>query len=453
MSWINAGQFQIADRNGRHYVFRRNNSGNTEINIPASVTTKAQAKRWLRNNPNKVQNPTKFRPKKKEGALKPWEHLSPGGKKYVKIGNKMFPAPKNAPKKVVPYMWKSPAAPQLPAGVQAWRFPAPKPFNAAAWKKPRANFAFNLPCDRLKASLSEFEAIGSGRQGKVYKAAQGPLGEFVIKVAPYDMAAKNRGEPQPFQVEFDIHSAVYGAVPGGVVKVYKAWRCVDFVQPADLNMKNVQNASYDKSRQGLIAMEYCDGGSLTDWVRKNPLSDSILKRLISQVVETLVEIRKKFPHFSHNDLHMQNIFVSKKRGFLIGDFGWARTRESGTNPAVNSANGTKTASFWGVGPRTDPRYDVHFFLNDLREWIKNHEPSKYPKAVAFLDRSVPPGYRGVADTHVSEWRLKYGDPCPGLATLGTIAKDPFLKGGFNSANLVAARGRLRKVKKPSPKKL
>jgi serine/threonine protein kinase len=461
MSWINSRQFTISNRNGRHYVFHRNSAGNTEINIPANIVSKIQAQAWLRAHPNKVANPTRFKPKRaapKPGGLLPWESLSPGGRKYVKIQMggelKRFPAPAPLKKVLVPkfYVPTPQPKPKTPPG--GWKYPGPPVFNAAAWKSRATAPAFDLPCDKFKASLANFKVIGSGRQGKVYKASQRGRKEFVIKIAPYDMAAKSRGEPQPFQVEFDNQKAVMEAAPGGVVAVYKTFRCVDFVNQSDLNMKNVQNAAkYDKSRQGIIVQEYCDGGSLADWIKKNPLSDAVFKKIIKQVVGTLVEIRAKLPHFNHNDLHMENIFVSTKRGFLIGDFGWSRTRERGTNPAVNTANGTQTASFWGVGPKTDPRYDVHFFLNELREWVSRHNSSKYPLTTAFLDRVVPKGYRGASDTHVGEWRLKYNDPCPGLPTLEAVAKDPYIKGGLNTANLAAAKARLRKVGSPAAKKL
>jgi hypothetical protein len=143
---------------------------------------------------------------------------------------------------------------------------------------------------------------------------------------------------------------------------------------------------------------------------------------------------------------MQNVFVAG-RGFLIGDFGWARLKKTGTNPAVNTADGTKTSSFWGVGPKTDERYDHHLFLNELLQWAEKHSPAAHPKAIAFLKRSVPVGYRGVKDAHVSEWRLKYTDPCPGLPSLGRLMKDPFLGGKRNvtSPNLKAAKAALKHV--------
>jgi serine/threonine protein kinase len=243
--------------------------------------------------------------------------------------------------------------------------------------------------------------------------------------------------------------------PEGVVYVWKTMRCLDFVPPGEIDMKNVQNsAKYDRRRQGLICMEYCDGGSLNNWILKNKISDAILKDIISQVLGTIASIRKKYPHFNHNDLHMDNIFVSSQRGFLIGDFGWSRRAAMGTNPAVNTANGTSTASFWGVGPKTDPRYDIHYFLNELRDWLRSHDFAKYPRTMTFLDKAVPVGYRGSSDLHVGNFRLKYGDPCPGLPTLSSLLKDPYLSGApVSSPNLQAAKARLRKVGSPAAKKL
>lgn len=414
MSWINSRQFTISNRNGRHYVFRRNNAGNTEINIPASIVTKAQAAAWLKAHPNKVRNPTKFKPK------------------------------------------RAPRAEPMPLSV--FIRPVPQPTGPNSLNKytglgSTKYFNLNLPCDKFKTSLKTIKSIGSGRQGKVFKVAQTGA-DFVIKVAPYDITAKARGEEQPFQVEFNNQKAVMDVAPTGVVYVYKTFRCIDFVNPSELNMKNVQNsAKFDKSKQGIIVMEYCDGGSLASWLKTATLSDAIFKKLIGQVIGTLHAIKVYFPHFNHNDLHMENIFVSKKRGFLIGDFGWSRTKMSGTNPAVNTANGTATASFWGVGPKTDPRYDHHLFLNELATWLSTHNPSKYPETMKFLQFAIPSGYRGEKDTHVGEWRLKYGDPCPGLPSLASLVRDPYLRETIKAMNLQEAKARLRKVKPPSPKKL
>jgi serine/threonine protein kinase len=216
-----------------------------------------------------------------------------------------------------------------------------------------------------------------------------------------------------------------------------------------MNMPNVQNsARYDKSKQGILLMEYAAGGSLDSWMKKKAkVDDAMMAHIISDILGALFNIQKKYPDFIHNDLHMQNVFVAD-RGFLIGDFGWARLKKSGTNPAVNTANGTKTASFWGVGPKTDERYDQHLFLNEMLDWATRHAPATHPKAIEFLKMAVPPGYRGAKDTHVSEWRLKYDDPCTGLPSLAQVLSHPFLTGKkrVTSLNLNAGRAKLKLVK-------
>lgn len=214
-----------------------------------------------------------------------------------------------------------------------------------------------MTCDQLKASLDSSTPLGKGRQGIVFAAKQigGNKRPFAVKVAPRDLSASKRGEPQPVDVEFKIQDAVQIYTPN-VVRVYKSMRCENFITPAQMNMPNVQNSTrYDKSKQGILLMEYATGGSLDSWLKKRTdVNDAIMAHIISDILTALFKIQNKQPDFRHNDLHMQNVFVAD-RGFIIGDFGWARLKKTGTNPAVNTANGTTTASFWGVGPRTDER--------------------------------------------------------------------------------------------------
>ncbi len=452
MSWINSRQFTISNRNGRHYVFRRNNAGNTEINIPANIISKGQAIAWLKAHPNKVANPTRFKPKRgaaKANGLKPFERMV-NGKKMIAFVNKedkeyFRPAPPSPPKKkVVAYKYVSPPPPPPPPG--GWRYTAPK---LVPFKRPSKN-NWTMTCDELKSSLDSLTPLGKGRQGIVFAAKKldGNKRPFAVKVAPRDLSAKKRGEPQPVDIEFNIQDAVQVLSPN-VVRVYKNMRCMDFIEPTRMDMPNVQNAArYDKSQQGILLMEFATGGSLDSWLKKKAkVDDEIMAHIISDILMGIFNIQKKYPDFRHNDLHMQNIFVAD-RGFLIGDFGWARLKKSGTNPAVNTANGTKTASFWGVGPKTDERYDHHLFLNELLTWATTHSPSSHPKAIEFLKMAVPPGYRGVKDTHVSEWRLKYEDPCPGLPSLARVLSHPFLTGKkrVTSLNLKAVKAALNPVK-------
>ena len=443
MSWINSRQFTISNRNGRHYVFRRNNAGNTSINIPASIVTKAQAVAWLKAHPNKVANPNTYRAKRAaKRASPPKERLIPFvNESGVKFYRRLAPG--------VPHKWVPPPPPKLKTPPGGWRYPAPKlhPYIRRPNTPPKNAWA--MTCDQLQASLDSSTPLGKGRQGIVFAATLrgGNISRFAVKVAPRDLAAKKRGEPQPVDVEFNIQDAVQSASPN-VVRVYKNMRCLDFITPAQIDMANVQNSSqFDKSQQGIILMEFATGGSLDSWLRKRAkVDDATMARVISDILKALTKIQAKYPDFRHNDLHMQNVFVAD-RGFLIGDFGWARLKKSGTNPAVNTANGTKTASFWGVGPKTDERYDQHLFLNELLTWAEKHAPASHPKAIEFLKQVVPPGYRGATDTHVLEWRLRYGDPCPGLPDLNKILSHPFLAGKrVGALNLKAAKAKLKPVK-------
>jgi hypothetical protein len=307
-----------------------------------------------------------------------------------------------------------------------------------------------MSCGKLKASFKSFKAIGRGRQGIVFAASRHAdiKHPFAVKIAPRDLAAKKRGEPQPVDVEYNIQNSVQKLSPN-VVRVYKNMRCMDFIDPTQINMPNVQNAAhYDKSQQGILIMELAGGGSLDSWLRKTKqIDDEMMRHLISDILGALFNIQKKYPDFRHNDLHMQNVFVAD-RGFLIGDFGWSRLKKTGTNPAVNTANGTKTASFWGVGPKTDERYDHHLFLNEMLNWAMKHSPDAHPKAIEFLKRAIPEGYRGKANSHVIQWRLKYGDPCTELPPLAKLLKDPFFgaKRNVTSPNLKAVKAKLKPVK-------
>jgi serine/threonine protein kinase len=192
-------------------------------------------------------------------------------------------------------------------------------------------------------------------------------------------------------------------------------------------------------------MELCEGGSLDKWLDKNSPTDETMHQIIKQILATLRKIQDKYTYFRHNDLHVENIFVSRKRGFLIADFGWARLKEKGTNPAVNTANGTETASHYGVGPKTDARYDQHLFLNQMRD-IALKTPSRFPKTLEFLNKAVPAGYRGKTDVHVNDFRLKYEDPCPGLPSLNALFRTPYLRTKFvSSPQLASGKARLRKT--------
>ena len=439
MSWVNSRQFKISNRLGRHYVFHRNNAGNTEINIPASITTKAAAVRWLKAHPNKLTR-KKATPPPHFG---PFTKHSPPRKHSPYAQARSFNTKER--KNFAKYLAKLPFSSSPKYGAES---PTMRALRRAALKSEGQKVSPSPPRSKFSCSGKKLtKIIGKGRQGIIYEGSG-----FAAKVCPRDLRAARHGEKQPAKVEFDIQQAAHTAAPNGVVGVYWIQKCKNFIPPSAMNMANVQDSkAYDKSEQTVIFMEYCSGGSLSGWLNEKPRTDAVLHHVIKSVVTTIAKIQKDYPDFRHNDLHLDNVLVAN-RGFLIGDFGWAHIKKSGTNPAVNTANKTGVAGQWGVGPKTDPRYDHHMFLNNLRSWVVNK--GGFPTTKAFLDMAVPIGYRGPTDLHVKEWRLKYNDPCPGLPSLSQLLKTKYITGRkFSSPNLVAARAKLKKVVAPRVKRI
>ena len=434
MNWIKKGQFRlVTNRPGKHYAFRRNNSGNAEYNIPTNITTKKQAISYL---------------------LAKGNGLKPNRGKGVR---------KATPLVVFPPNWKPPRSPsgnntkerraynlyvaKRRAGSPRYSPGSPtlKRLYKSALRSEGHKVSPNSPVTMAKFSCSSKKdlgaRLGAGKQGVVFKLGS----KYAAKVSPKDMRASKRKEPQPSLVEFTNQKKAYEEAPEGVVAVYDIAHCLDFVSGSNLNMNN---STYDKSKQSIIFMEYCSGGSFESLLKKGTISDDKLMTEIFRVLKTLKKIMKKYPNFRHNDLWTANVFMSN-RGALIGDFGWSRIEKNGTNPAVNTANGTNTAGKWGVGPSTDARYDTHLFLNDLRGVLSRNGKGKYPKTAAFLNWAVPPGYRGFTDVHVNEMRLKYKDPCPGLMTLSQILS--YKSGRPITPNLLRAKAKLKKVLGPLPR--
>lgn len=301
----------------------------------------------------------------------------------------------------------------------------------------------NLALDcRSLSHLKGFRKIGSGRQGVIYAAEMRPnylTKEIAIKVAPYDKAAERRGEAQPAQIEYNIHRAAQIVAWGGVVRLLNVVQnCHDFAPPSDMSAIN-SVGNRDVHRQAVIFMERADGGTMKQWIRDPKRTDKQVLDAIATILLTLQLIHKAHPEFRHDDLHLDNILMFKDAP-KIADFGWARIKKTGTNPAVNTALENGTAARYGIGPDTDARYDSHLFLNEVRRQIT---AAKFPRTWQFLNRAVPVGYREFRDTYTVDGRLKYGIAFPGLPTVDQLMKDPVMKSSSNG---------LKRVKTPSPPK-
>jgi hypothetical protein len=477
MNWINSGHFQIADRNNRHYVFRRTNAGNTEINIPKNVVTKGRAKAWLKANPNKVKNPTSFKAKRsplkgvQAPGLRPFERII-NGKKMIAI------ATKNGKTRYSPVRTGAVRGLVLPAAPKANRN---YKCNTQFYKRVRnsnGKTGFNaslnmnmkisntLTLKRLYTVTNRripvtkgLGKLGKGTQGRVFLAYTTPEGQWpvTIKVIPHDKEHRK----QTADIEFGIQQKLHKIIPGSIPAPYKILHdCKEFI-PASSWAGNKKTNLFNYKDQTVTFTEFIDGGSLPNWMNRMnaKLDDDFMQNLISQVLHILAFIQKRMPSFRHNDLHLDNILVKqnpngKYPAYVLNDFGWASIGPK-TNPLVN---GAKHAETFGIGPITSSRYDMHLFLNELHKWLQTHGGrAKYPKAFAFIEKYVPDGYRGSTNKHIRESRLKYGDKASGLPSLRDIVRDPYVKAPKNLLNntnsIFILRRKMNKLTKNNLEKL
>ena len=287
----------------------------------------------------------------------------------------------------------------------------------------------DLGCGSLKY-MTGVREIGAGRQGVILAATRGPLfidRDLAIKVTPFDKSAEARGEKQPALVENDIHTACQRVGRPGVIRIMGFVKeCRDFIPVSYLNSIKNSKKDVDQHRQFVFFLQRADNGTLMSWLKSKvrTLTDTKILSVIRQVLITLEKITDAYPEFRHNDLHLDNILMLGDDP-KISDFGWARLKKTGTNPAVNTAAANGVVSgMYGIGPETDARYDSHMFLRDML-----NVTSKIPRLVQtrkFLERSVPLGYREMNDTYTREGRLKYREAHPLLPTLKKILKDPLM---------------------------
>jgi len=311
----------------------------------------------------------------------------------------------------------------------------------------------DLGCGSLKY-MTGVREIGAGRQGVILAATRGPLfidRDLAIKVTPFDKSAEARGEKQPALVENDIHTACQRVGRPGVIRIMGFVKeCRDFIPVSYLNSIKNSKKDVDQHRQFVFFLQRADNGTLMSWLKSKvrTLTDTKILSVIRQVLITLEKITDAYPEFRHNDLHLDNILMLGDDP-KISDFGWARLKKTGTNPAVNTAAANGVVSgMYGIGPETDARYDSHMFLRDML-----NVTSKIPQLVQtrkFLERSVPLGYREMNDTYTREGRLKYRGAHPLLPTLKKILKDPLMSPSPVARRVSPVARRVSRARRVSP---
>jgi len=130
------------------------------------------------------------------------------------------------------------------------------------------------------------------------------------------------------------------------------------------------------------------GMSLKKWLKTHTFTKSMLMQIIRNVRLILCKIRRKYPGFRHMDLHLDNVLFYNGRIMLI-DFGMSKFKSGATSV----------------------QYDIHLFLNSLRNLLLKKGGRKLP----YIERMLPVGFRGSKGKYVRNFRLKTSESAASIA--------------------------------------
>lgn len=122
--------------------------------------------------------------------------------------------------------------------------------------------------------------------------------------------------------------------------------------------------------QGILALEYCSGGSLENHINSNGLPPNEFKAFFSQFITGLEHLREL--RLLHRDLKPENILVEgigENQIYKISDFGAARVLKKNA----------RYGSLYGTAEYLHPDVFAHFYFSDRdivlpkREFVAEHE--------------------------------------------------------------------------------
>ena len=160
------------------------------------------------------------------------------------------------------------------------------------------------------------------------------------------LAIKMSDQKGALKTEFDINRILYdSSKTSGILRPYKYFVCEDNVN-------------------AITIVQYAGKGSLFE-VMKSPLAKELkksdYKRIVRQILNSLVSIQKKYPKFRHNDLHLGNVAIDDKLNAYMFDFELASLPEKGVRgPDLPD---------YGIFPGNVREYDFHLFLSALHSEV------------------------------------------------------------------------------------
>jgi len=199
-------------------------------------------------------------------------------------------------------------------------------------------------------------------------------------------------------------------------------------------------------KYSIIYTEYANSGSLTNFIKENikTLRPIHLRTIVTHVLFNLYRVHKKYPSFRHHDLHTENILIStnvKAKGIRrfnvedtilkvhdigieasLNDYGFSSINGI-PNPEIDSGNFKRK---YGIYRESNYMYDVHFFLNSLRHFLKGEKIYVGAETIQFIERVLPLDYLGQATYKINDFRLRASPVGHGkLPTFKQIFKDRY----------------------------
>ena len=191
--------------------------------------------------------------------------------------------------------------------------------------------------------------------------------------------------------------------------------------------------------------EYANNGTLRSFLKNNNknLLPIHFRTIITQILHSLYKIQNKYPTFRHHDLHCENILINNKSPSrvkllkvynstlkvhdigiqtLISDFGFS-TIKGIKNSEVDTFS---YKSNYGIYRESHRMYDVQYFLNSIRQEIKNLGLKSGTEALQFIERILPVEYLGKETSKIKDFRLR-SSPLghPNLPSFKQVFNDRF----------------------------
>ena len=253
----------------------------------------------------------------------------------------------------------------------------------------------NSPCSVKMNKFKDVSVIGKGQHGTVYQACLNDAckQKFAVKVSNENLTAEHN-LTKKFIKMVGKNSAA---------NVYALEKC--------------------KSNTRLYS-EFLKGQPLKKLLPMLKKDPKPIKLIVHQVLKILKTLHEKNPSFRHNDLHLENIFITTDGKVRIIDFGLSFNTVT-KNPEVN-INGAYLMPY-GIFRGNSKMYDVHFFLNSLLNERKYLDDD----TLKFILDMLPVKYQGDTSTRVHFYRLKpslNNHVGQGLPTFTTLFNHSYIKG-------------------------